>query len=294
MKQSLSPKEMAQVIGVSESSLKRWADGGRLRVTRTMGGHRRIALQEAVRFVREARLPIVNPELLGITLIDGLPGGPRKVTPDNAPELLREFLEKGESDLARGLLVDLYLKGKSVAWLCDEPLRHAMQQLGEQWHHDPRGIYQEHRALDICVQAFSYLRVLLAGPRAEDESESKPVAIGSAPAHDPYVLGSLASSCVAAEAGYLDINLGANLPLDSLAQAATEHDARLVWLSCSSPEALPSPKQIDALGEELAAANARLVVGGQASPRGGGKSENVRVCESMGEFGAFAGGLISS
>lgn len=282
---------MAQVIGVSESSLKRWADGGRLRVTRTMGGHRRIALQEAVRFVREARLPLVKPELLGITRIDSLPGAPRKVTADNAPELLREFLEKGEADHARGLLVDLYLKGKSVAWLCDGPLKHAMYQIGELWHNDPNGIHQEHRALDVCVQALSYLRVLLSNPPSPDD-EPRPVAIGGGPAHDPYVLGSLASSCVAAEAGYHDINLGANLPLDSLVKAAQEHDARLAWLSCSSHDAMPSPKQIDALGEELAELGTRLVVGGQASPHGGGQSENVRVCETMAEFSAFAGGLV--
>ena len=284
---------MAQVIGVSESSLKRWADGGRLQVTRTMGGHRRIALQEAVRFVREARLPLIKPELLGITRIEALPGSHRKVTPENAAGLLREFLQKGSGDHARGLLVDLYLKGKSVAWLCDGPLRHAMQKIGELWHDNPNGIYLEHRALDICVQSLSYLRVLLGRPNAEQD-ESRPVALGAAPAKDPYVLGSLASSCVAAEAGYHDINLGANLPLDSLVKAAAEHDARLVWLSCSSHEAMPTPKQVDELGEEFTEMGARLVVGGQAQPRGGGRSENVRVCETMAEFDAFASGLVSS
>ncbi|MEL7089475.1 MAG: hypothetical protein AAGL98_13720, partial [Planctomycetota bacterium] len=278
-------------IGVSESSLKRWADGGRLQVTRTMGGHRRIALLEAVRFVRESHLPIVKPELLGI---DSLSGSPRKATPSNAAELLSGFLERGESTEARSLLVDLYLEGKSVAWLCDGPLRYAMQQIGEKWHDDPSGIYQEHRALDISVQALSYLRVLLAGPRLEDDADPKPVAIGGAPEGDPYVLGSLASSCVAAESGYQDINLGAHLPLDSLVKAAREHNARLAWLSCSSPAVVPSPKQIDALGQELETFGARLVVGGQASPRGGGRSDNVRVCDSMAEFGAFVSGLISA
>jgi MerR family transcriptional regulator, light-induced transcriptional regulator len=48
----LSPKALAAAIGVSESSLKRWADEGRLAAERTAGGHRRIAVAEAVRFVR--------------------------------------------------------------------------------------------------------------------------------------------------------------------------------------------------------------------------------------------------
>ena len=46
----LSPRQLAVAIGVSESSLKRWADDGRLAVERTAGGHRRIPLPEAVRW----------------------------------------------------------------------------------------------------------------------------------------------------------------------------------------------------------------------------------------------------
>ena len=38
----LSPRELAEAVGVSESSLKRWADRGRVHVHRTEGGHRRI------------------------------------------------------------------------------------------------------------------------------------------------------------------------------------------------------------------------------------------------------------
>ncbi|HEX9106572.1 MAG TPA: MerR family DNA-binding transcriptional regulator, partial [Longimicrobiales bacterium] len=48
----LSPRELAEAVGVSESSLKRWADRGVLAVERTAGGHRRIPLGEAVRFIR--------------------------------------------------------------------------------------------------------------------------------------------------------------------------------------------------------------------------------------------------
>ena len=62
----LSPKDLADAIGVSESSLKRWTDAGRIRASRTDGGHRRIALEDAVRFIREAGVPVVRPELLGM------------------------------------------------------------------------------------------------------------------------------------------------------------------------------------------------------------------------------------
>lgn len=53
MKPLLSPRELAQAIGVSESSIKRWIDDGLIGATKTAGGHRRIAGSEAIRFVRE-------------------------------------------------------------------------------------------------------------------------------------------------------------------------------------------------------------------------------------------------
>ena len=65
MKPLLSPKDLAQAIGVSESSIKRWVDNGEIQATKTAGGHRRIPISEAVRFLRETRSGLVNPEAIG-------------------------------------------------------------------------------------------------------------------------------------------------------------------------------------------------------------------------------------
>ena len=65
-KSLLTPKDLADAIGASESALRRWVDGGRIRMLRTAGGHRRIPLQEAIRFVRQTGATIVRPELLGL------------------------------------------------------------------------------------------------------------------------------------------------------------------------------------------------------------------------------------
>lgn len=297
MKQSLSPKELAQVIGVSESSLKRWADDGKVRVTRTMGGHRRITLQEAVRFARDAHLPIVRPELLGIQQTGQSSAPSRHISTDQAGEMLEQMLAEGQGDEARGLILDLYLKGKSVAWLCDGPIRHAMAKIGEIWRHDSKGIYIEHRAVDICIHALTQIRLLVAQPQLADalpgEQTARPHAVGSSPPQDPYILGSLMSACVCAEAGYVDINLGANLPFDALIDAVQQYQPKLVWLSCSDTDQVPTPKAIDQLAEQLNPHGAKLIVGGQAQPRGAGGSENVQVCHSMAELSAFASGLLA-
>ena len=62
MKQVLSPREMATVLGVSESSIKRWVDDGAITSTKTAGGHRRITVSEASHSfaARGSPLPRVN------------------------------------------------------------------------------------------------------------------------------------------------------------------------------------------------------------------------------------------
>ena len=62
----VSPRNLAEAIGMSESSLKRWADRGLLQVTRTAGGHRRIAIRDAIRFVRERQLRFLKPTAIGL------------------------------------------------------------------------------------------------------------------------------------------------------------------------------------------------------------------------------------
>ena len=71
----LSPADLAESLGLSVSTLKRWTDKGVLRVERTPGGHRRIAVSEALRFVRESGLRPVMPHRLGLPELGGLSPG---------------------------------------------------------------------------------------------------------------------------------------------------------------------------------------------------------------------------
>ncbi len=53
MQRMLSTSDFAAAIGISESSVRRLADSGDLEIHRTRGGHRRIPVSEAIRYVRE-------------------------------------------------------------------------------------------------------------------------------------------------------------------------------------------------------------------------------------------------
>src|SRR6476646_531152 len=108
----LTPRELADAIGASESSLRRWVDSGDIRITRTVGGHRRIPLAEAVRFVRQIGAKILRPHILGLPEIDNSEaarGGPSE------ERSLFDFLRTGNRVAARGLILSAYLSGRSLA-----------------------------------------------------------------------------------------------------------------------------------------------------------------------------------
>jgi excisionase family DNA binding protein len=128
----LSPHDLAAALGVSESSLKRWIDAGRIRASRTEGGHRRVALADALAFVRETHTPLARPELLGLApaQVGPMPRElERALPPDDAP--LARALHAGDvTGVAARLHAD-QRAGASIAALCDGPIRRAMHAIGD-------------------------------------------------------------------------------------------------------------------------------------------------------------------
>ena len=185
MKPLISPRELADAIGVSESSIKRWVDNDLVKATKTAGGHRRISISEAVRFLRERQISLVNPSAIGMNDMESLVETSRSNDSDKS-ELLYEYLREGQAEAARGLLISTYLGGGSVAQIVDSAVSSAMSRLGELWYEDDCGIFWEHRATEIAISAISRLRMIIP-PRGD----GAPVAVGADPPGDPYILPSL-------------------------------------------------------------------------------------------------------
>ncbi|MEA2154101.1 MAG: hypothetical protein QOE11_241 [Solirubrobacteraceae bacterium] len=58
---TMSLGQAAQALGISTTTARRWADDGRLCVTRTAGGHRRFATSEVRRLLAERGRPAMSP-----------------------------------------------------------------------------------------------------------------------------------------------------------------------------------------------------------------------------------------
>lgn len=280
----LSPRELAAAIGVSESSVKRWVDDRKIRSFRTAGGHRRIRIAEAIRFIRETGSAVVDGSMLGLP-VDAVDRRTGRSAPDHA---LYDLLERGADREAARLIVGLYLGGTSIAEIVDGPIKHSLEGLGAYYLENDAGILIEHRATVILASVLHQLQTLLP-------SVESPAAIGGAPAGDPYIIPSLAAATVLLAEGYRAVNLGPETPISTIDAGARDSSARVVWVSLTARPQATVTAELQQLARDLRDQGSVVVVGGRT---GAGlalnPAPNLVVGGSMSELAAVAKGALAS
>lgn len=256
MNRSVSPRELSKAIGISESSLKRWADQGLLSVTRTGGGHRRITLKDAISFIRNRSMTILDPAAIG------LPAGidASAASSDTAEDFL-QLLQAGSSEAAQQIILSLFMAGMPICEIGDSYIKFALQIIGD-GEHTSQSILVEHRATQICVQVLQQIQTMV-----------KPVtpcfkAVGAALAPDPYMLPSMLVASVFEEHGAEASNIGPNTPLDVLRVASIELPESdrpdVAWLSVSTlKDGRAQSNLINEFAADCSACGIKLVIGGR-------------------------------
>jgi MerR family transcriptional regulator, light-induced transcriptional regulator len=275
----LSPADLAESLGLSVSTLKRWSDKGVLKVERTAGGHRRIAMTEVLRFVRDSGLKPVLPAKLG------LGREAATATASAAASKFGDLLFEGETEEARRLLVSAFSMGEHPALLGDRWIRPAMERIGERWKHGDEGVAFEHQATDAVVRAVSEMRA-----KTEPASDA-PVAVGASVQGDPYMLPTAIASLVLSVDGFRPFNLGADLPPAALVAAVERRKPKLVWLSASVLDAEGSSRaSLDVIASKLSRKGFAVVVGGRAAPP---RVKGAVVLSDFASLSAYARGLVA-
>ncbi len=280
MTEFVSPKDLANAIGASESSLKRWVDGGLLDVHRTAGGHRRIPVTEAVHFIRTRKLKVIRPDILGLS--PALELDAAIAADQDHGDLLLSYLMEGKLAQARGLITTLFLQGRSSAQIADGPILHALEEIGKIWRHNREGILIEHRALETCISSVNVLLPMLA----PNITEKSMCAIGSSLPDDPYILPNILVSAVLSECGFNPTNLGANLPTSLLCSEARRLRPNLVWVSASVVNDIKGcSSELDELAREVLAWDGMLAIGGREAHRLElSDSDAISICSNMEEI----------
>jgi excisionase family DNA binding protein len=217
----LSPRQVADALGVSESSIKRWSDDGLMATQKTAGGHRKLARADVLRFVREQGYDIGKPELLGLVRV------PRDPFVDRAvQDQLVAALVDGDGEAIRRLLVALFIRGEPLTAIFDELLAVALHEVGNQWEHGSVRVFEEHRAIELVHRALHEIRQLLT----RRLPARRPTAIVGTLSGDPYTVATTMAELTLYEAGWAVTNLGADNPAHTLVEAITSLGPRLVCI----------------------------------------------------------------
>ncbi len=275
MRTTLTPKQVARALGVSESSVKRWCDDGALAFAKTEGGHRRIAISDVLEYVRATGQVMPAPEALGLPASSGNQGlALRRAVAD-----LQAALVAGDEPRARAIVFDLFLSGHSLAAIFDEVVAPVFHAVGDLWQCGEIAVYEEHRACLVATHVLDELRRAISKactPRRK--------ALGGTLEGDPYALPTAMIELVLRDRGWAAQSLGSSLPVATLVAAIEKERPDLVWISVSSAA---SPVEILGLLEAIegacSARGAKLVVGGRALPAGTAKRlPHAIVCMDMG------------
>ncbi len=223
MKDLVTPRQVAQAIDMSESSLKRWCDQGLIPTVRTAGGHRRLPVNGVLTFLRNSGYQLIHPELLGLP--PSTTGGKnRKLQIER--DRLAQALQAGDEPVCTEVVMNLYLAGISMSTIADDVFTPIFTAIRQQHATDPATCYHERRSCEICH------RVLYEVRRAMPElSPTAPVAIGGTLEGDYYTLGSSLAELVLRELGWRSCSLGSSLPFLSLRQAVCDMRPKLVWMN---------------------------------------------------------------
>lgn len=277
---ALTSREVAEALDVSESSVKRWCDSGRLRMVRTPGGHRRIPVEAVLELSRSGGPTVQHPALLA---------GSEAASPMSRATARRE--------LARALLADDKAAARQVLdaqrratsgfdVVADEVVAPALALIGERWAKGTVEIYEERRA---CGLLHGYLHAL--GDELPPPEPHAPEAIGGTLEGDPFSLPTALAEIVLRERGFAARSLGCWLPADTIARAIEDRRPRLVWLAVGHVGARFATDYAK-VQRAARAAGAALVVGGRAL--GPDERRHLRYsafCDGMLQLASFAEAL---
>ncbi|WP_310820895.1 helix-turn-helix domain-containing protein [Stratiformator vulcanicus] len=284
--QHFSPKELAKAISASESSVKRWIDDGKLKAVKTAGGHRRIAMGDAFRFIRENDQKLIDPASLGLGAIATVDFS----DPAEIRTQYLEALESGDEPTTTGIVCHLHLLDRSIAAICDEPVHWAFRDLRSRCTHPSEECVVLHRGQSNSIHALQRLRELVVQPKTD-----APSALLADIGYEIDGLSTYLAETVFADAGITCTQLGLSVPEAVLNGAISRVKPDVVWVSAmggkqAQPEVVK--KRLLEVGRLTAEQGSRLVLMGDAicSAREFGETPPT-IINDMGELAAFADGM---
>ncbi len=257
---SISTRDLASLLGVTETTIKRWADDGAIRCTRTLGGHRKFLLKDVVAFAEENHytLPGILP-----------PKGPRREAEQlefnlqtgnyaKIAEMVREKALNGDTEALVGLFLHFTKHHLGLPVIADDIFRPAMIRIGELWKTGDLDVSQEHIASHTVLQT-----IIRTAPELHCKPHNGKRAAFACAEGDLHEIGLRLLASAFETDGWQAYYIGPNTPFDTLRAFVKGAGPDVLLLSCTmSTRKEWLAKEIQSLGRVCASRNTMFVCGG--------------------------------
>ncbi|MET0650638.1 MAG: cobalamin B12-binding domain-containing protein [Pyrinomonadaceae bacterium] len=253
----LTTRQLSRVWLVSEATIKRWADTGQLKSSRTVGGHRRFPLAEVMRFQTERGLGATTG--VAVASAPTATATAHAFDPEQAAELFFEAVRGGRAGEATALLLEAHMLGVKLDLIFDAVVAPSLQRVGDLWYGEEMSVAEEHLATSTATRAIESLAASTrrAGAKAG-------AAVCCAAEEEMHTLPVLCAQAVLEGAGWEVRNLGGHTPFFALAEYVEKQRPGLVCVSATLQRELEhNARDYAQLASAARACDARVVLGGE-------------------------------
>lgn len=271
----LTTRQVADLLAVSEATVKRWADAGTLLCFRTPGGHRKFRSADIADFRKRHQYEIEKLSTDG--------------SADDYVGQFRSLALSGDADRMVTLIAQLRMKGMSLAAVFDSVAGPALVDVGERWARGAVSVAQEHLAAQTVIDALARVRALIEVPATRGRI------LLAAPGEEQHDIALRMVSVLAAGMGYSAMMLGARCPIGDLAMMVAAERPTVVVLSFSVTHPFEGVREaVQQISIACRGVNARLFVGGEGAARFEPLPAGVLKTQTLSELSQLVGELHST
>tara|TARA_B100000809_G_scaffold106680_2_gene105172 strand:+ start:589 stop:1449 length:861 start_codon:yes stop_codon:yes gene_type:complete len=277
----LNSKEVAMIMGVHVSTVKRWTDAGKLPCYQTPGGHRKFILRHINEFLaknkkKSKKVNIV--ELEGVKdrkLIQNIDHGEYE-------KLLPVFIKQAlnaDGNRLKTTLTGLYMKQYLLHEIYDALVMPVLESIGDMWANNDISVAEEHLASNTIRNAVHALGETLERKDYKDNSYTLSLALSG----DEHDLPLIMTKQILEIKGIPVINCGRNTPANSIKRLLKKFQPDKIIVSLTYIEDKKLAKQeLDDLLKIASKTHAKIYVGGAGIQYINGQQlKNVQLLHSM-------------
>jgi excisionase family DNA binding protein len=212
-----SPPELARMLSVNESTVKRWIDRGLLHATRTPGGHRRVHIDDLQKFLATQKKARKHSYTLARYAKDVEHEGWQRYYDLHFDYKARE---------AQSYLVGAMITYGNVRTVLEQIVIPSLVNIGAQWREGNLDIADEHRMTFLIRADLHALESMLPAPKSD-----APCALLACVPEENHELALQMVSLIARTNGWRTTILGINVPASEVLRVSKEHDIDMVMLA---------------------------------------------------------------